>query len=160
MAVQNGYRKYFSSGRPRPTPISDLELPSGLLDTLAELSSPFESSAVRRQLARMDSRKNLVPIAVATLLIEGATAFARFGLGLESTRDTATTVGRLTGGLRIHHGYFGLALLGLALVMDPRNPRRRWAEIFGWSLTLSDALHHFVVLWLATGSPQFDLFYR
>jgi hypothetical protein len=26
-------------------------------------------------------------------------------------------------------------------------------------LLASDLVHHFVVLWLLTGSPQFDLFY-
>jgi len=106
-----------------------------------------------------DSENMLKPVVVCTLLIEGITAFARFGLSLESARDTASTVGRLTGGLRIHHGHFGLGFILLAHFLEPGYKRHRIATIAGWSLTLSDAIHHFIVLWLATGSPQFDLFY-
>src|SRR5258708_2352507 len=48
------------------------------------------------------------------LVIEGFTVVLRFGLHLESTRDTASTIGTMTFGLRIHHGYIGLFLLPLA----------------------------------------------
>ncbi|NLI76360.1 MAG: hypothetical protein GX442_07960 [Candidatus Riflebacteria bacterium] len=101
----------------------------------------------------------LRPVVAGVALIEGVTALFRFGLGLESTRDTAATVGRLTGGIRIHHGYIGVLLLLIARRLVREGPARRWALILGWSLALSDLIHHFVVLWLATGSPQFDLVY-
>lgn len=100
-----------------------------------------------------------VPTLVLTALLEGITAGGRFGLRLESTRDTASTVGRLTGGIRIHHGYIGVLLLLIAWRWAREGPARRWGLIVGWSLVLSDLIHHFVVLWLATGSPQFDLVY-
>ncbi|MFZ2956469.1 MAG: hypothetical protein WA705_06235 [Candidatus Ozemobacteraceae bacterium] len=93
-------------------------------------------------------------------LIEGITVFARFGLKLESTRDTAATVGRLTFGLRIHHGVVGLILCVIAWFFFPRNSVwRERALILGGALAVSDFVHHFVVLWAVTGSPQFDLFY-
>lgn len=101
----------------------------------------------------------LRPVLAGAALIEGVTAFFRFGLGLESTRDTASTVGRLTGGIRIHHGYLGVLLLLIAWRWAREGPARRWGLVIGWSLVLSDLIHHFVVLWLATGSPQFDLVY-
>jgi hypothetical protein len=92
--------------------------------------------------------------------MEGITVFMRFGLGLESTRDTAGTIGRLTLGLRIHHGYVGLAVCLVAWLLARRlPPLAQRLLILGLSLVLSDLVHHFVVLWLATGSPEFDLTY-
>lgn len=91
-------------------------------------------------------------------LFEAVTVFLRFGLGLEATRDTASTVGRLTFGVRIHHGMIGLAILLLSLYINDISWKRR-AAIFGGALTVSDLVHHFVILWAATGSPQFDLLY-
>ena len=38
-----------------------------------------------------------------TLIFEVITCVMRFGLKLESTRDTASTIGRMTCGLRSHH---------------------------------------------------------
>jgi hypothetical protein len=101
------------------------------------------------------------PILALTLVIEAVTAFFRFGLGLESTRDTANSIGRLTLGLRIHHGYIGVVLLliGWWLWRRGHPPITRWLFIIGGSLALSDLVHHFIVLWWATGSPEFDLFY-
>jgi hypothetical protein len=115
-------------------------------------------------------------------VIEIPTAVARFGLGLESTRDTAATVGKLTMGLRIHHGYIGVLLLlmawwlplpkppspGETAAAQPSSPPVPvpWRErlrpgmiVLGGALALSDLVHHFVVLWIFTGSPQFDLWY-
>lgn len=102
-------------------------------------------------------------IAFLTAILEGLTCFMRFGLGMQSTRDTAGTVGRLTGGLRIHHGYVGLVLVLMArYCCTHRHCSRRWQwwlQIWGWSLVASDLIHHFLVLWPITGSPQFDLTY-
>lgn len=92
------------------------------------------------------------------VVVEGVTAFFRFGLQLESTRDTSW-LAALTFGVRIHHGYVGALLLALAAL--PTWPR--WAQraliLGGVALTLSDLAHHFLVLWPITGSPQFDLTY-
>ncbi|MEY3460173.1 MAG: hypothetical protein RL215_3330, partial [Planctomycetota bacterium] len=52
------------------------------------------------------------------------------------------------------------ALLPLAAWLPLRAVywERRLATV-GGGLLVSDLVHHFVVLWLLTGSPQFDLFY-
>ncbi|MFM7036816.1 MAG: hypothetical protein ACKO2L_03760 [Planctomycetaceae bacterium] len=91
---------------------------------------------------------------------ELVTLVLRFGFSLESTRDTASTVGLLTAGLRVHHSYVGMLLLPVAAWLPQRAAwlERRLAAIAA-GLVLSDLVHHFVVLWLITGSAQFDLFY-
>lgn len=89
--------------------------------------------------------------------IELATVFTRFGLGLESTHDTAF-LAPFTLGLRIHHGYLGVvALLCLLLPLAPR--LQYGLVVLGVALVLSDLVHHFLVLWPLTGSPQFHLVY-
>lgn len=95
-----------------------------------------------------------------TVLFELLTLVLRFGFSLESTRDTASTIGLLTLGVRVHHGYLGVLLLPLAAWLPRRAAvlERQMAGL-GGGLLGSDLLHHFVVLWVLTGSPQFDLFY-
>lgn len=94
---------------------------------------------------------------ILAVLIEAFTIILRFGLSLESTRDTAGTVGALTFGLRVHHGYIGLFLIPLGWCF-PRGLRHAmW--IVGIGLLVSDLVHHFFVLWPITGSPQFDFIY-
>ncbi len=108
----------------------------------------------------MNHRSLLWQTIVWTVLLEVITVVLRFGFSLQSTRDTASTVGRLTFGLRIHHSYIGIALLPVAMWLDRRSPK--WSTILlalGLGLFFSDMIHHFVVLWLVTGSPQFDLLY-
>ncbi len=98
--------------------------------------------------------------AALTAVIEAVTVLLRFGLRLESTRDTASTIGRLTGGIRIHHGYIGLLLILIAAAVLRRWPLPgRWLLVGGIALVCSDLVHHFLVLWPIVGSPQFDLFY-
>lgn len=105
-------------------------------------------------------RRVILYAVLLTVLIEGVTALLRFGLHLESSRDTASTVGRLTGGVRIHHGYIGLlAVLIAAAVLRRRPLLGRWLLVAGIALVLSDLVHHFLVLWPIMGSPEFYLFY-
>jgi hypothetical protein len=92
-------------------------------------------------------------------VVELLTVFARFGLGLESTRDTSA-VSSLTFGIRVHHGYFGVLLAAAALSWPWGRPGiRNLMLMLGAALVASDLVHHFLVLWPITGSPQFDLFY-
>lgn len=98
--------------------------------------------------------------AAITVLIEAVTVLFRFGLHLESTRDTASTVGRLTGGIRIHHGYFGAVAVLIAVAALRRWPAAgRWLLVVGLALLCSDLVHHFLVLWPIVGSPEFHLVY-
>ncbi len=102
----------------------------------------------------------MVQILVVTLLLELLTLILRFGLQLESTRDTASTIGLLTFGIRIHHGYCGALLVLVAWGISREAPLlSRYGVIFGWALLLSDLIHHFLVLWPITGDPQFHLVY-
>jgi hypothetical protein len=95
-----------------------------------------------------------------TVIFETITCLLRFGLRLESTRDTASTIGVLTSGLRIHHSYVGVALIPIAMLFEKRWPQiGRNVLMIAMALVLSDLIHHFIVLWYFAGSPQFDLFY-
>src|SRR5438094_8113188 len=47
------------------------------------------------------------------VIVEAITVGFRFVLGMQATRDTAS-IGALTFGLRVHHGYIGLFLVPLA----------------------------------------------
>jgi hypothetical protein len=94
------------------------------------------------------------------VLIEAVTVLLRFGLQLEATRDTSSTLGRLTGGIRIHHGYVGLLVVVVAAAMLSRRPLLgRWLLVVGCALVASDLVHHFLVLWPIVGDPEFYLVY-
>lgn len=111
------------------------------------------------QKQRID-RRLIAQILLLTLLFEALTLVLRFGLQLESTRDTASTIGLLTFGLRIHHGYCGAMVVLVAWGISREAPRlSRYGYVLGGALFLSDVIHHFLVLWPITGSPQFHLFY-
>ena len=101
-------------------------------------------------------RAVLVAVALA-VAIEALACALRFGLGWESTRDTAA-MGRLTLGLRVHHAYLGAVLMLVAACLRPSRVRDGLL-ILGAALVASDLAHHFLVLWPITGSPQFDLTY-
>ena len=99
-------------------------------------------------------------ILLSTLAIELVCVVLRFGMGKDSTTATASTIGVLTLGIRIHHGYIGALMipLGIAIYDGPRS----WGRlifILGVALFVSDMVHHFLVLWPITGTPQFDLVY-
>ncbi|MBI3038724.1 hypothetical protein HYY75_06715 [bacterium] len=103
---------------------------------------------------------NLIrPVFLLTLTFEIITVFFRFGLGLESSRDTASILGKLTLGVRIHHGYIGFLILFFSAVFSLPPIWKRRFIILGWALFISDLVHHFLVLWVTTGSPQLDLLY-
>lgn len=102
-------------------------------------------------------RRLVVSSLVAALAIEAITCALRFGLGLQSSRDTSA-LARWTLGLRIHHGYVGVALL-VACAFSRPSRLRDGLLVAGVALAASDLIHHFIVLWLVTGDPKFDLFY-
>jgi hypothetical protein len=94
---------------------------------------------------------------ILAVVFEGITCLFRFGLRLESTRDTKA-IGHLTFGLRIHHGYIGLVALIVCLFIK-ESLTRDIVIVVANALVLSDLAHHFLVLWPITGSPHFDFFY-
>jgi hypothetical protein len=97
---------------------------------------------------------------ILTFVIETITLLFRFGFGLKSTESTASTVGKLTFGIRIHHGYIGLLML-LLVAIFPAFRRSRFSDstiVIGASLLVSDIIHH-SILYFVTGSADFDLVY-
>ena len=95
-----------------------------------------------------------------TAVIELVTVILRFGFKMESTRDTASTIGIITHGIRIHHGYIGVIVLTIALLCFKAQPvLSRWILVAGTALICSDLIHHFLVLWSIVGSPEFDIVY-
>ena len=107
--------------------------------------------------AALSFRQVLTLGLLLAILIEAITIALRYGLRLESTRDTASTIGMITFGLRVHHGYIGVFLLLLGWCFPPGHRHALWIVALG--LIFSDLAHHFLVLWPIEGSPQFDLVY-
>lgn len=107
------------------------------------------------------ARRDIVRRAlILTVAIETVTVVLRYVFHLESTRDTASTIGVVTLGLRVHHGYVGIVMLLVAWATRRWWPRV-WAHLVVWGIALvaSDAVHHFLVLWPLEGDPQFHLWY-
>ncbi|MDQ7781073.1 MAG: hypothetical protein RDV41_15360 [Planctomycetota bacterium] len=108
----------------------------------------------------LTGRQVVVWAIVLAVVIELVTVTLRFGFKLESTRDTASTVGVLTHGIRIHHGYVGVLLVIAAMLCARALPvLHRWMLVVGIALLCSDLIHHFVVLWLIVGNPEFYIVY-
>src|SRR5438034_10129421 len=80
---------------------------------------------------------------VLAIVIEALTIGLRFGMKLESTKDTAA-IGTFTLGLRVHHGYIGLLLIPLGWCFPLGLRHASW--IIGIGLIGSDFMHHFFVL--------------
>jgi hypothetical protein len=95
-------------------------------------------------------------IALLTVIIELITVFFRFALKMKSSEATKAVAG-LTFGLRIHHGYIGLLIMIASAFLSEKY--KKYAFIAGTAMFLSDLIHHFIVLKLITGSPEFDIFY-
>jgi hypothetical protein len=108
----------------------------------------------------MTARRTILWSALLAILVEMVTLLFRFGFGLQATRDTASSVGMLTGGVRIHHGYFGVVLILVAATLwRGKGHAARWMLVLGIALLASDLIHHFAVLWPLTGTPEFNLTY-
>ncbi|MGB7346732.1 MAG: hypothetical protein WBD20_21095 [Pirellulaceae bacterium] len=111
--------------------------------------------------SEISDRQLLTWTIYSTVAIELLTFVLRFGAGLESTRDTASTIGVLTCGVRIHHSYIGLVIALAAIFLLHRKPiPSRYALVIGLALLFSDLTHHFLVMYSLTGSAQFHLWYQ
>jgi hypothetical protein len=99
----------------------------------------------------------LIWIVGLTLLFEAVTCAFRFGLDLQSSRDTRW-LSRWTANFRIHHGYVG-AVMAIPAMGADGSFLAVWALRIGAALLLSDAIHHFLVLLPATGSHEFHITY-
>jgi hypothetical protein len=116
---------------------------------------------LRRDAMRILTRRQVATwAAVLTVLMEAATATLRFGFGLKSPQYTGSTVGVLTGGIRVHHGYIGVLVVVAALFLGTARPAlARLMLVVGIACIASDLAHHFLVLWPIVGSPCWDFTY-
>lgn len=115
---------------------------------------------VTRTVERLTWRRIVVYSLLLTLVLEVVTAVFRFGFRLKAAEVTAVTIGYFTWGIRLHHGYPGIVCAAIAAALWRRFPAAaRWVLVLGIGLFLSDMMHHFVVLWLVKGSPEFDFLY-
>ena len=112
--------------------------------------------ALLTRCAALRFRRVLIYGILLAIVIEFVTVFFRFGLHMQSTRDTVA-LGTYTLGLRVHHGYIGVFLMVLGSCF-PRG-LRHFLWILSFGLIFSDFGHHFLVLWPIVGSPQFDFIY-
>lgn len=109
----------------------------------------------------MTTKNILIWSMILTFLMEVLTVIMRFFFKLESTKATASTIGVLTGGIRIHHGYIGVLLIILSVLFIKKAYFfGDWLLITGIALLCSDIIHHFIILWIYTGNPEFDIFYH
>ena len=95
---------------------------------------------------------------LAAFAVEFATIVLRFGSGWRSPEVTRCCA-RWTAGWRVHHGYVGVALLVVAWLAPLPAALAAFTWIAGIALALSDAIHHFAVLWPVTGSHEFYVRY-
>ncbi len=100
----------------------------------------------------------LLKTVAVTLLIEGVTLLFRFGFGLRSSEATQF-LKTVTLNVRVHHGYVGLVLFPATFFGFPALPLFGWICATWLAFVISDLIHHFLILWPLTGSPEFDLFY-
>lgn len=96
---------------------------------------------------------------IFAVFYEAGTAFFRFGLGMETTKTTASWLGPLLLGIRIHHLYVGVVIGVIGAIFRPISAIRNLLYSSAIMLITSDLAHHFIVLKLAIGSCEFDLFY-
>lgn len=107
-----------------------------------------------------DNRRLILWSLLLTVLFEALTCLLRFGFQMESTAETASIIGLLTAGMRIHHSYPGLVIILLSCWQwDCRRRPAFFLLATGIALFVSDLIHHFIILWIVVGDPQFDLVY-
>lgn len=116
------------------------------------------SGAFALRLSRLSARGVCLWAAALTAAVELLTVVLRFGFRLEAQKHSSW-LAPLTLGFRIHHGYYGAVMLIAAALLSRRKAIRNALTIIGAALFLSDMIHHFLVLWPVTGSPEFYIRY-
>jgi hypothetical protein len=123
------------------------------MPTIAQLLSPVLSLA---EIGSLGAAQLLMLGVLLALVLEVITCLLRFGADVRATRDTRF-LARYTHRFRLHHGYWGVGMLALAPFVG--GAAFDTLVIWGIGLALSDAIHHFVVLWPLTGSHEFHVRY-
>ncbi|MAE49638.1 hypothetical protein CMI48_02305 [Candidatus Pacearchaeota archaeon] len=100
---------------------------------------------------------NLSTILIIAFFIEAITIFGRFFFKLSSKRIYIKLIKRFEFKffIHFHHLFFGLILSLVSF---------HYGFVFlfnlGFAMVLSDLVHHFVVLWIIIGNPEFHLIYK
>ena len=100
---------------------------------------------------------NWLLILVLAVLIELATICTRFVFKI-SSKDTYMKIMKkfdLHFFIHMHHGIIGILVVLVALTYD-----MPWTLGLGSAMILSDAIHHFVVLAIVIGNPEFHIIYK
>lgn len=95
---------------------------------------------------------------LATLIFEIFTVILRFCFGYTADTDLAF-LGFLTGGYRIHHLYVGVVTCAIPFLITINPFLNDVLLVIGTGLIVSDLVHHYLVLWPITGSPEFHIEY-
>jgi len=93
----------------------------------------------------------LIKIIILAFVLEIITIITRMIFG--SARDRYRKM-KLKFKIRIHHGYIGLCLIFIIYIFFPA---QQMLLIIGWSLLISDLLHHFIVLPLWVKRTEFPV---
>jgi len=86
-------------------------------------------------------------IAIFTALLEILTILGRMRFGSAQAQFKKN---KFKYKVRIHHGYYGIALI-IIFQFFPIE----WLAIAGWTLLISDTIHHFIVLPIWIGRTEF-----
>ena len=89
--------------------------------------------------------------------LELLTVFVRFKFKIK-TKDVLIKIMKhfdLKKIVHFHHGFVGIIIFVIAYFYG----LFFWADI-GFGILISDAIHHFLVLWPIMGSPEFHVLYR
>jgi hypothetical protein len=100
---------------------------------------------------------NFLFILFIALLVELITVIGRFGLHI-SMKDIWTGAMKKRGAkhwVHFHHAFFGIIVAIVALLIDTP-----LGVSLGLGIALSDIIHHALVLWPLTGSPEFHILYK
>ncbi|MHC5056898.1 MAG: hypothetical protein ACYTKD_19625 [Planctomycetota bacterium] len=116
------------------------------------------TSAVKEKLESLTPLRLSAWALALTVAIEIVTCILRFGCALQAHTETAF-MASITFGFRGHHGFYGLAMLVAAALAWRKLAARNALLLVGSALFMSDMIHHFLVLWPLTGSPEFHLRY-
>ena len=100
---------------------------------------------------------NWTIVVLTAVIIEFFTVFGRFIFGFRS-RDFLRKAMKYFGWKRVfhfHHLFMGLILMGFSIFFNG-------SLLFslGLGVALSDVIHHFVVLWIIVGDPEFKVVYQ
>ena len=96
-------------------------------------------------------------IIITAVVIEVITIIGRFGFNI-STKSLWVKVMKHYNRrhwVHVHHVFIGLLVVAIALIV-----KNNLVLNLGLGVIMSDAIHHFIILWPLIGSPEFHIIYK